>query len=1258
MQLVFKVDQNEIGRNSSPTVCWSRDSKMVACFGSKNQVLIYDRNGSKFSTVPIESPKLMSWDSDNKALAIASKGISDITLFNLMTREIDQVEAPFEPTWISFSRSGSYLAAGSDKGKFWIWERNSGQAQTYQGTHCGRITDGIWNTKKQLALCSDDHSVSINSVRGEVIARHEINDTPAFPHFIRMDQQMHMIFAGTNKPVIYIWEYSNNKVTEIPFDTDLGTIIKCLTLSSGYIFVQFSTGKLSLVGFDGEIATDRQVFTTITNKADAVHSKALICSGSSMKQVNLGDPKNITDDQIRFPSEFTGEVTTVLLSPDGTCGAVGISCGVVLIYLVEVPILTATKCQIAVYSDSLTTLIISDMHRKKTKKITIETQPQKLAICQTKLAVAFNNQCWFYDINNGSLLSNIELSSSVDSIQISDNAYAVLMSGKVMLTYFDQSKKPFIFPDSDIETKVTTFALAEYLLLIATDDGKVRMFNIQTESFVDGYKHPSTILSVSGTSKTIDCSTTLFDISDRNVFVTIGNKSVAIYHFTDQNVLGPQLKQIGHTNISSMKSALCLSNGNLTYLDSQSNEQTQIMPSHNEIENESEKAVLQLLNLQRNRKALQIALKLNNKELIKKVGQSSLDSLCVEIASEAFSQCGDASMRNVLQPIVKEREYSFLKGYVSMMNNDFGSAQKNFLESSRPQMALDMRASLLQFDYALKLAETLDPSRIPQLSHDSARQNELTGNYSLAIKQYKESIRCKPYARSSRDGIIRCLILAGKVEQGMQQLAKIKDVKLITECANILEKLSAFTHAAQLYVRVGEYNLAAQCYVRANEIKSATDLIPKVTDTKVLRSIGLQLERIGNLESAATAFEKSNDWESLVRVLLKINLDKAANVAREHPIISVCRLVAEHCIQLNNFRYAIEFMIRANRSDDAFRIAELHNKMDEFADLISDSGTQQQYEAIATYFCNRNDMIQAAKFFEKANNPMRALNCYISDGSDKALDGALDLAERIKDREIYEQLFDFLNANIRDKNKDLRYLLRMFIIMQRYDEASQTAIQISEDLRANGEYRASRDLLFDVMKQLQKHNYNVSAEMKKSLMIVHSYLLIKPMKEKNKVITALLLRRLSEYVNKFPKHSVNLLVMGVVECSRAGMKKSAFKIATKLLQPEYEGQLKQDMLRKIQTTVRRKDTSEIEEEKTKCPVCGFDLPISELVCTKCKTSLPFDAATGMHMTREDWCECPKCGMPSSFALMQQDKKCMLCGEEVPNPQLIVNPKIN
>jgi WD repeat-containing protein 19 len=651
-------------------------------------------------------------------------------------------------------------------------------------------------------------------------------------------------------------------------------------------------------------------------------------------------------------------------------------------------------------------------------------------------------------------------------------------------------------------------------------------------------------------------------------------------------------------------------------------------------------------------------LKLGDKALLKEVGDSALNALTIEIASEAYAAAGDGAAFNILEPIKNEEEFAYLRGYVALINRDFNAAQKAFLESTRPEMALDMRAALLQFDSALTLAEKFDQARIPQLSLDSARQNELTGNYSAALQQYKVSFKTPALAKASRAGIIRCLILAGKVEQGMKQLEKTKDQGLITECARILERLSAFGQAAVLYVQVQQPNSAAQCFLRAGDLKAAADLVPKVDDSKVLRSIGGQLERAGQLEPAATAFERANEWESLVRVSLKINLDRATAIARAHPTVAACRLVAEHCIQLENFRYAIEFLIIADRADDAFRVAELHQRMEEFAELVGDSGSEQQYESIGLYFCQRNQQLQAAKFFSKVGDHHRALNCYMSDGSDAAMDGALELAEHINDRSLRDTLLDYLSTNMKDKGRDLKYLLRMFVIMKQFDEASLTASRIADDLRVKGEYRQSRELIFDIITQLQKHGIQVSSEMKQNLMIVHSYLLVKPMRARDRLISALLLRRVSKFASKFPAHAANILTSTVAECTRAGLKKSAYEAAAKLIAPEYEAKVEPDLMKKIVATVRRKNLEEADEPKSKCPVCGADVPQSELYCGTCKSNIPYCSISGMHMTKEDWCECTRCHFPASHSLMAEEKKCPLCGEEIAVPERIANPRLS
>ena len=200
MQLVFRVDSVDLGAGAPPVIKWSRDSRMVAFFGNTNQVFVHDRSGQRSATIPIQEPQLLDWNSEGKLLAISSNS-TQIYLYSVSQRTVTPIEAPFVPTWISFSRGGNSLAAGSEKGKFWIYDETSQLGQTYQGTHCDRILEGVWNARGQLALCSLDRTVSISSIEGEMVARCEIDDTPGFPQFVSIKGDA-LVFASKERPVI------------------------------------------------------------------------------------------------------------------------------------------------------------------------------------------------------------------------------------------------------------------------------------------------------------------------------------------------------------------------------------------------------------------------------------------------------------------------------------------------------------------------------------------------------------------------------------------------------------------------------------------------------------------------------------------------------------------------------------------------------------------------------------------------------------------------------------------------------------------------------------------------------------------------------------------------------------------------------------------------------------------------------------------------------------------------------------------------
>lgn len=94
-----------------------------------------------------------------------------------------------------------------------------------------------------------------------------------------------------------------------------------------------------------------------------------------------------------------------------------------------------------------------------------------------------------------------------------------------------------------------------------------------------------------------------------------------------------------------------------------------------------------------------------------------------------------------------------------------------------------------------------------------------------------------------------------------------------------------------------------------------------------------------------------------------------------------------------------------------------------------------------------------------------------------------------------------------------------------------------------------------------------------------------------------------------------ILTSTVIECHRVGFQKAAFSYASMLMRSEYRSQIDPKYAKKIEAIVRKaprgiKDAEDkYQDETQRCPLCDFDLPIMELSCFQCKTTLPICVAT-------------------------------------------------
>lgn len=107
-------------------------------------------------------------------------------------------------------------------------------------------------------------------------------------------------------------------------------------------------------------------------------------------------------------------------------------------------------------------------------------------------------------------------------------------------------------------------------------------------------------------------------------------------------------------------------------------------------------------------------------------------------------------------------------------------------------------------------------------------------------------------------------------------------------------------------------------------------------------------------------------------------------------------------------------------------------------------------------------------------------------------------------------------------------------------------------MQEQGNYRTAHDQLFKAVQQLEGLRHRCPTELMRALMLLHSYTLVKSLIAINDHLNAArMLVRVARSISKFPKHIVPILTSTIIECNRAGLKKTAFEYAAMLMRAEY-----------------------------------------------------------------------------------------------------------
>uniref|UniRef100_A0A8C2CUW6 WD repeat domain 19 n=1 Tax=Cyprinus carpio TaxID=7962 RepID=A0A8C2CUW6_CYPCA len=1240
---------------------------------------------SLFRELKVMNCVSLDWDKDGDILAVLAEKSSSVYLWDANVNKTSQLDSGMKDqmSFLLWSKTGPLLAVGTSKGNLLIYNQQTSRKIPVLGKHTKKITCGCWSSQNLLALGSEDRSITISNHEGDTIRQTSVRADPADVQFsvMKTDERSSpgesTVSVALGKKTLFLFNLNDpDNPIELAFQQRYGNIISYRWYGDGYIMIGFSHGYFVVIST--HIREIGQELFQAHNHKDSLTSIAISQSLNKAASTCWPVIHDLTDLKEMYAivtlDEETKGLDQMCWTDDGQLLAVSSQQGSLHVFLTKLPILgDSSGTRIAYLTSLLEVTVDNQVEGESPVAIAVEVEPSFIAVGPYHVAVGMNNRAWFYALGDGGVerVKDTEYLGTVASMCLNCDYAAALFEGKVQLHVIDgdeqvvqEDRQTKLFPEPDQKYRILSHALTSEFLYYGTDTGLIQCFYFEDWQSVNEYRHTVGVRKVfpdpNGTRLVfideksdsflysplyfLQVNDSIFEIPDfspaikgvlwenwfsnKGVFVAYEEDKVYTYAFHKDTIQGSKVILVGATKLPFSHKPLLLHNGELTCQTQSGKINSVVLNTHSFLNNPHSDTSKDKLH------------QIIQTSMLLELGRACLHHMEVELAIRVYRMMGNVGMVMSLEDIKGIEDQNLLAGHLAMFCNDYNRAQDLYLTSSYPMAALEMRRDLQHWDSALQLAKRLDPDEIPFISKEYAIQLEFVGDYTNALAHYEKGItgNNKDHDESCLAGVARMSIRMGDIRRGANQAIKHPSRALKKDCGAILESMKQYSEAAQLYEKGQYYDKAASVYIRCKNWAKVGELLPHVTSPKIHLQYAKAKEVDGKYKEAAMAYESARDWDNVIRILLEhLNSpEEAVRIVRE--------------TQNDLLHLTTPYLPNLLVSDELSSICQF------FCCALcmrpGSEATIEDYQSIALYFEGEKNHLQAGKFFQKCGQYSRALKhflkCPSSDDS-VSIEMAIETVGEAKDEALTNQLIDYLMGESDGMPKDAKYLFRLYMALKQFREAARTAIIIAREEQSAGNYRNAHDVLFSMYAELQTQHIKIPAEMATNLMILHSYILVKiHVKRGDHLKGARMLIRVSNNISRFPSHIVPILTSAVIECHRAGLRNSAFSFASMLMRPEYRNKIDLKYKKKIEAMVRRPDTSEVEEESSPCPYCGFSLPDCELLCPGCKNNLPYCIATGRHMVKEDWCVCPLCDFPALYSeftqLLETESVCPMCSE--------------
>ncbi|CAH8554914.1 unnamed protein product [Schistosoma margrebowiei] len=445
----------------------------------------------------------MSWDADGDNLAIIDDKTSSATLWDSLSFKISQIHTGVSRdnlTVLSWSKVGSRLAIGTNKGNLIIYNHKNLKKTSLLGKHTRRITCAVWNRNNIIALASDDKSITINSSEGDLIKHTVIHDQPSSLDFGRMKLDVtsgsedNTVSCIIGKKKLFLLNLNDmENPLELAFRQAYGDLVAYHWFGDGYIMVGFSCGYFVVISTQSS-EFGKEIYQ-IRDHKDSLHDISVStvlnrCATVGDRCVKIHDLQNIREltaiieleqqeEELNSSNNnnnnmSTGSIDNNLLkyqlqwSDDGQLMAICTPQKLLHVFLSQLPLLASlaspNSTNLLARLTSLLEVTVEPIPNAKqiadlpelyrsSYLLKIETEPTFIGLGQKYLSVGINNHAWFYELTKSEivLISEYDYLTTVDRISLNENyAAACGPDGKLTLHWIN----PKTFPDKSDMAKI------------------------------------------------------------------------------------------------------------------------------------------------------------------------------------------------------------------------------------------------------------------------------------------------------------------------------------------------------------------------------------------------------------------------------------------------------------------------------------------------------------------------------------------------------------------------------------------------------------------------------------------------------------------------------------------------------------------------------------------------------------------------------------------------------------------------------------